>query len=1680
MVSNRVNKKRQVGSTRDLLTQYGSAQNALRLRLRQPRDRVAAPSFAKRSTRVFSTRMSTRKVLEAAGNGNIVGGHRMRRSPESVSIVYPSPSLENLNNLNLISKQEQKEEEEEATFLPSLPYKSEVAYIYPHGDPLIREKKQIPVTPSSSPFVEEAKTSTEIEPETEVIANNNVIVDDNDQDEEYDYSEWETDVSVSKTVSEAFSISKTLNSIAEVVSSTLAPIFKFSSDDDASKETTTIAENLPEDSTTTTTATTLTTATDKSINQHNQRLSNLFKPRNKIHSFLASTNSNSKSATAINTTTTDANNSPTSTRKSFFKKPPSKLAPKFEKNKDDDDNAKNNYPHEDKANVDMKLMKMMNILNSRDMTHDDDKEENVSENSEKENNFAEEIIENNQGETSDDDDETKNEIEDDNDQTTDQDQIVSSLLHNRNERPKFQVPKSLQERLLKQSVVDPIQLPKDEKAPKDKNTASPGEVVNIKSSPLRKPLTPIRPFKPSITAKPPITSRPIEFPKRTNNNNIVTRPNRPLDLDVSPSQVKASQTINRSRLSGLRSRPSSSSVSSSSITKVEVTTTTSTEASTTTEKLTVGEILAGLHGENSGGTKTSTFRPRVFKPKSDTRKLRERLRLQLEDGKTDDDDNANIFNNEEVDENFVTDESISDDDTNNNNDDEESKSETDIQNPGFSSLPNSISRPAPAPRRVIPNRSKISRIASEKSTTSKSLPLKIRPRKPIISREPNLNKDKSVKKDIAEDSEVIKKEHRVLSGEDLLASLGLVGDKSEEIATSSETPNPTKPNLSFLENLFDGKNEVISNEPSITEVILDDNKNDHPASSVKDFLNLAVVETMTISPETTLQTRQPLRPSISSSSRPRSRSRSRASSKATDLLGHRFKPKPASIIPKTSTDSSLASTRSNLINNRLRIRQRGRVVSLQNTNAGGRDQQQISETSSTTRTSESSTEAVIPSTRASSRFRVRQRQPIRRTRPSTSSSSTTASIDSSTESSFTISKTTPTRQSLSRTATNLRTTSTAPTRTSNNSRLRVRTRTRQPLKAFDTTSNSNEETENNNNSELDQQIPIGKLEKSTKSASKTAKSNNNRKNSDEINNKKEEEINIEHSTTAPTSSLRSGSNFKPRFGARQRNAVRTRLKQQLFESDEGQDKDKTEDQDEQHKGDDLITNDIPDLDNENDDEDLTVGFGTTVSSIFGLNAVPAAHFTTTPRFILGNNNVTPSPPFSTPAPSLTLLDHQKDNQQEFLPTLSPLQRVGRSTIGYVDPVQPTEKPKSNSRPIISSAFPKLLKPKRGSRPKFGQKFSTTSSPFEDDNSNIDDVGNIVYGISSTVLPTTTTESTTNDKNNSSSIDRAPTPISVTKPRNKKRKNNKDGGKSLFARPRVDFLKRFNEKIADIERKEKALLESFGGGNAAQKFANKKQPKQHQQQNNRNNKNGNNHNNNVVNRNRISGGINLKRPRRKLTNAGLNEVSTNLENVSDEKKKTEFDTDDDDVIELKYNITLNTAETSKDFANENDLTGKNNQKQNQKSKPTKSFKKPSLSSPPPLPKGFQFPFSKNRFGKHQPKLLSFQIIKSKPDQDDKKKPTSNAEESLKKKDDDDDEQGKSISSSTKKLSLRDKLKFGRKSFGSLLGKQPKKPFFPTPAPKQNTSTTPETTPEVPTQSETTQDDSVQVEFGKRFF
>ena len=172
-----------------------------------------------------------------------------------------------------------------------------------------------------------------------------------------------------------------------------------------------------------------------------------------------------------------------------------------------------------------------------------------------------------------------------------------------------------------------------------------------------------------------------------------------MDLDVSPSQ-----TISRARTS-LR-RPSSSALAASTVTKVEVTTSTSTTEATT-EKLTVGDILAGLHGDVQQDTKTATLRPHAFRPKNDHNKLREKLRIQLEDDNSD-----HEF------ENFVK----SEDQTSDTDDVTEIE-----ENTNSKVLLPVVSRPASS---LLPRRGVIPASRSKFQQVQQTLP-KLRTRKPI-------------------------------------------------------------------------------------------------------------------------------------------------------------------------------------------------------------------------------------------------------------------------------------------------------------------------------------------------------------------------------------------------------------------------------------------------------------------------------------------------------------------------------------------------------------------------------------------------------------------------------------------------------------------------------------------------------------------------------------------------------------------------------------------------------------------------------------------------------------------------------------------------------------------------------------------------------------------------------------
>ena len=132
----------------------------------------------------------------------------------------------------------------------------------------------------------------------------------------------------------------------------------------------------------------------------------------------------------------------------------------------------------------------------------------------------------------------------------------------------------------------------------------------------------------------------------------------------------------------------------------------------------------------------------------------------------------------------------------------------------------------------------------------------------------------------------------------------------------------------------------------------------------------------------------------------------------------------------------------------------------------------------------------------------------------------------------------------------------------------------------------------------------------------------------------------------------------------------------------------------------------------------------------------------------------------------------------------------------------------------------------------------------------------------------------------------------------------------------------------------------------------------------------------------------------------------------------------------------------------------------KYKPKKKPKIPKFELPKGLPKGFKLPFSNNRFGALQPKLLSFKIIRTTPTTTTTETSTTISSGSTEVTPPD------TTSSSSKKLAFKDKLKFGRrKTFGSLL--KPKRPkllpsFLPTPAPTTTTLGTstpiPQTTPE----------------------
>ena len=433
-------------------------------------------------------------------------------------------------------------------------------------------------------------------------------------------------VSVSRSMSEAFSIPEAVTGIIDFITTTFAPpatVFPETATEEVKVETTTAG--------TTTTTTTLASKSDKGR-------TSIFSSK-RAHPILASkaAAATSESASASSTTTTT---STPITRKSFFrqktitdlnessKKTNNETAePTLEASKPKE---RFNILNRDSRPRFNPLTKKSNESEAATQPPASDVEEVSTEESPKPDEVPVEVeaVEAKEEEAKDEEvehstepvepatvDEDKNEVEDHESKPDTEAKVPSAILISQKLRPKFEVPKSLQGKLLlEQAVVEKKAQPVERKEESEPTTArSPVSVESKLKSPLRQRQSS------RFSAPATTTSKPVVIKSLAPRSRNRVRPDKPVDLSTSPSQ-----TVTRTRPSA-PSRPR----------VVETTQETATTAPrapagpTTTEKLTVADVLATLHGEPEPETKTSTLRPHSFKPKHGSAsrdKLREKIR----------------------------------------------------------------------------------------------------------------------------------------------------------------------------------------------------------------------------------------------------------------------------------------------------------------------------------------------------------------------------------------------------------------------------------------------------------------------------------------------------------------------------------------------------------------------------------------------------------------------------------------------------------------------------------------------------------------------------------------------------------------------------------------------------------------------------------------------------------------------------------------------------------------------------------------------------------------------------------------------------------------------------------------------------------------------------------------------
>ena len=695
---------------------------------------------------------------------------------------------------------------------------------------------------------------------------------------------------------------------------------------------------------------------------------------------------------------------------------------------------------------------------------------------------------------------------------------------------------------------------------------------------------------------------PAIFKNRTQNFD-----SKPLDLSTSPSKSVVSsgarilaRTRSRSRLAKI-GKPNSDPV------PVKATTTTPSSAPVTTEKLTVGDILANLHGITTEKPKDTPF-VRSFKPKfgSGTRdKLRQRLRNQL----------ANETNSE----------------LENNKD--ELAIENDIvipENPPVLPLKSIIStgkktNQGPRTRTLSKLENHRSRGPSGRGRQSKP-----RPRQ----RQQEIVKVSPVKK--TETNGV-----HILSDEDIFKGLGL--------STKGIPQTKEEPSSSPLDSLIvdqkpqEPKAEGLNVENILKSAVVESHipkEEQRPVEKIP-FLPLAPSPTADVvlrhrhQPEVPRTTLQPSRNAASS------RSRSRARLPISRTLSQTVTNPPTS----TSTSSRLVQSR---------VRSRSRVIGNRNGQAVGGTPSTTSAIPSTTTEDVSTGKDNLEPTRqthpprqfkvrnfgvkpssirqSASRFRVRSR----------GRQTTTTELPKIADSSL---------STIDNSVTNIP--PSTPNVSISDKDLKV-SRSKSRFSGKD--DNQNDKLNNPNDSDKDNEVVDDVIDKSSQTTPATENTNSDRKKETE----ETTEITKENGTEEPIRSVRR--RFRPSFGSKSKfGSPRKSLRSKLSSRSKV----------------------------------LTTTTSTTTTTFAAVS--PTSGVTSLPVSFL---SVTPSTVFVSSTPALLTSGNEiffgsasarPSTSRLFIPTPSPLTRIGRSTIGY-----PEYKDDTTKTPLPTT-IGTAIKPQKGTK-----------------------------------------------------------------------------------------------------------------------------------------------------------------------------------------------------------------------------------------------------------------------------------------------------------------------------------------------------------------------------------------------